>query len=147
MSSGLQPRPRPRAGSRAACRWSWSSLAPFEPYDGNRPGTNVTPERLLTLLWSSPERLAAAAPELSAAQRAALYRPPGNPWTRADVALLDEAAELLDDTETAVRKRRRADAERAAADAEHRAYMSEVVDIGLAADRAWPAACPSKAGR
>ena len=95
---------------------------------------DVTPEGLLTLLWSSPERLAAAAPELSATERAALYRRPGNPWTRADVALLDEAAELLGDTEAAVRQRRRADAERAAADAEHLAYTREVVHSGLAAD-------------
>jgi DNA helicase IV len=101
----------------------------------DRARHDVTPERLLSLLWSSPERLAAAAPELSAAECAALYRRPGQPWTRADVALLDEAAELLGDTEAAVRQRRRADAERAAADAEHLAYMSEVVDIGLAADR------------
>ena len=38
--------------------------------------SDVTPERLLTSLWSSPERLAAAAPELSATERAALYRRP-----------------------------------------------------------------------
>jgi AAA domain/UvrD-like helicase C-terminal domain len=95
---------------------------------------DVTPERLLNLLWSSPERLAAAAPELSATERAALYRRPGAPWSRADVALLDEAAELLGDTEAAVRQqRRRADAERAAADAEHLAYTHEVVYSGLAA--------------
>jgi DNA helicase IV len=95
---------------------------------------DVTPEGLLTLLWSSPERLAAAAPELSASERAALYRRPGNPWTRADVALLDEAAELLGDTEAAVRQRRLADAQRAAADADHLAYTREVVHSGLAAD-------------
>ena len=38
---------------------------------------DLTPERLLTLLWSSPERLAAAAPDLSATERDALQRPPG----------------------------------------------------------------------
>ena len=94
---------------------------------------DVTPERLLTSLWSSPERLAAAAPELSAAERAALYRKPGDPWTRADVALLDEAAELLGDTDAVKQQRRRAEAERAAADAEHLAYMREVVHSELAA--------------
>jgi DNA helicase IV len=94
---------------------------------------DVTPEHLFTLLWSSPERLAAAAPELSATERAALYREPGSAWTQADVALLDEAAELLGDTEAAVQQRRRADAERAAADAEHLAYTREVVHSGLAA--------------
>jgi DNA helicase IV len=99
----------------------------------DRAGHDVTPESLLTLLWSSPERLTAAAPDLSTAERAALYRRPGAPWTPADVALLDEAAELLGDTEAAVRQRRRADAERAAADAEHLAYTHEVVHSGLAA--------------
>jgi DNA helicase IV len=99
-----------------------------------RAERDVAPERLLSLLWSSPERLAAAAPELSAAERAALYREPGRPWTRADVALLDEAADLLGESETAKRQRRRADAERAAADAEHLAYVRDVVHVGLAAD-------------
>ena len=96
---------------------------------------DVTPERLLTLLWSSPERLAAASPELSDPERAALHRPPGQVWTRADVALLDEAAELLGDTEAVVRQRRRAAAERAAADAEHLEYTREVVHSQLAADQ------------
>ncbi|HET9873480.1 MAG TPA: AAA family ATPase [Propionibacteriaceae bacterium] len=94
---------------------------------------DVTPERLLTLLWSSPDRLASVAPELSAGERAALQRAPGGPWTRADVALLDEAADLLGDTEAVVRARRRATAERAAADAELLAYTHEVVHTGLAA--------------
>ena len=58
-----------------------------------------------------------------------MYRKPGDPWTQADVALLDEAADLLGDTDAVKRQRRRAQAERAAADAEHLAYMSEVVDI------------------
>ena len=99
----------------------------------DRAGKDVTPERLLTLLWSSPERLAAAAPELSATERAALYRRPGEPWTRADVALLDEAADLLGDTDAVKRQRRRADAERAAADAENLAYTREVVHSQLEA--------------
>jgi DNA helicase IV len=93
---------------------------------------DLTPERLLTLLWSSPERLAAAAPDLSAADRDALQRRPGSPWTRADVALLDEAAELLGDTEAVVRERRRAAVERAAEDAEHLAYTHATVESGLA---------------
>ena len=99
----------------------------------DRVSPDVTPERLITMLWSSPERLAAAAPDLSATERAALYRRSDSPWTRADVALLDEAAELLGDTEAAARQRRRADAERAAEDREHLAYMHEVVHSGLAA--------------
>ena len=83
-----------------------------------RTGKDTTPERLLNMLWSSPDRLAAAAPELSAAERAALYRRPGEPWTRADVALLDEAADLLGDTDAVKQQRRQADAERAAAEPE-----------------------------
>jgi superfamily I DNA/RNA helicase len=49
------------------------------------------------------------------------------------VALLDEAAELLGETDAGKQERRRADAERAAADAEHLAYMREVVHSELAA--------------
>ena len=99
----------------------------------DRTGRDVTPERLLTLLWSSPERLAAAAPELSATERSALYRRPGEPWTRADVALLDEAADLLGDTGAVVGKRHQADDERAAADAERLAYTRELVHSQLQA--------------
>ena len=98
-----------------------------------RTRKDTTPERLLTMLWSSPDRLAAAAPELSATERAALYRRPGEPWTRADVALLDEAADLLGDTDAVKQQRRQADAERAAADAENLAYASEVVHTQLEA--------------
>ncbi|SDS89614.1 Part of AAA domain-containing protein [Friedmanniella luteola] len=100
-----------------------------------RARRDLTPEHLLTLLWSSPERLAAAAPELSTAEREALRRPAGEPWSRADVALLDEAAELIGETEGARRQRRQADAARAAAHAEHLAYTREVVHSQLAADQ------------
>ncbi|MET1004863.1 MAG: AAA family ATPase [Propionibacteriaceae bacterium] len=94
---------------------------------------DLTPERLLTVLWSSPEQLAAAAPGLSPEDRAALYRTPGEPWTRADVALLDEAAELLGDTDAVLRQRRQASAERAAAAAEHLEYTRDVVHSQLEA--------------
>lgn len=56
---------------------------------------SLTPQRLLTELFASDERLAAAAPEWSEADRAALRRDPSHPFTPADVPLLDEAAELL----------------------------------------------------
>ena len=55
----------------------------------------LTPQRLLTELFASPERLAAAAPDLDPAERDALRRAPGGGWSSADVPLLDEAAELL----------------------------------------------------
>lgn len=55
----------------------------------------LTPQRLLTELYASPERLAAAAPHLDGDDRDLLHRGPGGGWTSADVPLLDEAAELL----------------------------------------------------
>ncbi|NNG37623.1 AAA family ATPase [Nakamurella sp. DB0629] len=55
----------------------------------------LTPQRVIGELFSDPRRLAFAAPTLSAAQRDALLRPAGSPWTVPDVPLLDEAAELL----------------------------------------------------
>ena len=61
----------------------------------------LSPEQLLTALFGSPELLAQAMPDFSAAERAALLREHPGPdeeatvWTAADVPLLDEAAELL----------------------------------------------------
>ncbi|HEY0168676.1 MAG TPA: DNA/RNA helicase domain-containing protein [Jatrophihabitans sp.] len=55
----------------------------------------LTPERLLRDLYADPDALAELAPRFSGAERRALYRPRSAPWTPADVALLDEAAELL----------------------------------------------------
>jgi DNA helicase IV len=75
----------------------------------------LAPQQLVGELLSDPERLATAAPRLPAADRAALLREPGAPWTAADVPLLDEAAELLgaDDRASraaAARERRRTEA-------------------------------------
>lgn len=55
----------------------------------------MTPEKLITELFSKPALLEAAAGFLTAEERALLVREPGAPWTEADVPLLDEAAELL----------------------------------------------------
>jgi DNA helicase IV len=55
----------------------------------------VGPEKLLRDLYADPARLRAAAPRLTEAERRALYRDRSAPWTPADAALLDEAAELL----------------------------------------------------
>jgi DNA helicase IV len=49
----------------------------------------LTPQQLLTDLYASRDRLAAAGAD------PLLYRAPGQPWTVSDVPLLDEAAELL----------------------------------------------------
>ncbi|MFG1888164.1 HelD family protein [Micromonospora sp. NPDC049051] len=65
----------------------------------------LTPQRLLTDLYASPDRIAAAAPMLTDDERAMLHREPGG-WTPADVPLLDEAAELLGEDERASAARR-----------------------------------------
>ncbi|TYC19538.1 AAA family ATPase [Micromonospora sp. MP36] len=65
----------------------------------------LTPQRLLADLYATPERIAAAAPMLTEAERAMLHREPGG-WTPADVPLLDEAAELLGEDERAAAARR-----------------------------------------
>ena len=56
----------------------------------------LRPQQFLADLFGSPERLAAAAPQLTPAEQAVLLRP-DRPvgWTLADVPLLDELAELL----------------------------------------------------
>jgi DNA helicase IV len=83
----------------------------------------LTPQRLLAELFASADRLAAAAPRLTKAERAALLRDPDSNWTPADVPLLDEAAELLGEDDRAARaaagRRRRAQV----------AYASGVLDI------------------
>jgi DNA helicase IV len=66
----------------------------------------LTPQQLVSELLSDPDRLAAAAPRMSAADRAALLRAPDAPWTPADVPLLDEAAELLGEDDRASRAAR-----------------------------------------
>jgi DNA helicase IV len=63
----------------------------------------LTPQQLVSDLLSEPARLTAAAPRMSAADRAALCRAPDAPWTPADVPLLDEAAELLGQDDRASR--------------------------------------------
>jgi DNA helicase IV len=63
----------------------------------------LTPQRLLADLYAKPHLLAAAAPQLSEAERAVLLRDRDAAWTVADVPLLDEAAELLGEDETAAR--------------------------------------------
>jgi DNA helicase IV len=61
----------------------------------------LRPERLLRDLFAQPERLESAGAALSTRERALLARARTAPWTPADVALLDEAAELLGSEETA----------------------------------------------
>jgi DNA helicase IV len=55
----------------------------------------LTAEQLIADLYTEDDRLESAAPQLTADERAALARKPGDAWTPADIPLLDEAAELL----------------------------------------------------
>ncbi|HVQ96444.1 MAG TPA: ATP-binding domain-containing protein [Mycobacteriales bacterium] len=55
----------------------------------------LNPEQLLTDLYAAPDRIATAAPGLTAAEQALLARDLTADWTPADVPLLDELAELL----------------------------------------------------
>ncbi|MFG1951184.1 HelD family protein [Micromonospora sp. NPDC048830] len=83
----------------------------------------LTPQRLLADLYADPDRVAAAAPGLTDAERALLHREPGGGWTPADVPLLDEAAELLGEDERA------AEARRARIRALQREYAEGVLEI------------------
>jgi DNA helicase IV len=92
----------------------------------------LTPQRLLGDLFASAERLAAAAPDLSEAEREALLRPSGGGWTAADVPLLDEAAELLGEDDRAAQARARRERRRRIAYARgvlDLAYGSRSVDL------------------
>lgn len=55
----------------------------------------LTPQELIGDLLSDPRRLDFAGPTISRRTRPAMLRPLGSAWTVGDVALLDEAAELL----------------------------------------------------
>lgn len=75
----------------------------------------IAPVQLIEDLWADPKKLAQAAPNLSADDRALLERPRGAAWTPADVPLLDEAAECLGvDDEAERRSQARHDADRRA---------------------------------
>jgi DNA helicase IV len=95
----------------------------------------LTPELLVSVLFSSADRLAAAAPQLTDDERAAVLRPLTADWAQSDVALLDEAAELLGETGGVVAGRNRQAAEEAAAVEANREYAHGVIDIELTAER------------
>ncbi|WP_084263165.1 HelD family protein [Actinomadura formosensis] len=92
----------------------------------------LTPQRLLTDLYASPDTLARLGARAVLPDCALLHRPAGSPWTVSDVPLLDEAADLLGKDDSADRARRRAaDAARAA---EER-YAREVMETTGTAER------------
>ncbi len=92
----------------------------------------VSPQRLLADLYADRHKLdAAARGKLSPAERDLLARERGSAWTQADVPLLDEAARLLGEDETAARlDEARRTAERAA----ELAYAREVQELSGVAD-------------
>ncbi len=92
----------------------------------NRCWLPVDAQRLLRDLFADADRLARCAPTLSAQQRQLLLRDPDQPWTAADVPLLDEAAELLgvDDGPARAAAARAADQRRA-----ELAYAGEVTRL------------------
>ncbi len=61
----------------------------------------MTPEKLISELFSKPAILEFCTPHLTPEQRDLLRRPADAPWTEADVPLLDEAAELLGELDPA----------------------------------------------
>ncbi|WP_375492433.1 HelD family protein [uncultured Jatrophihabitans sp.] len=75
----------------------------------------IGPQRLLRDLFADPARLGDAAARLTRNERELLHRPRTASWSAADVPLLDEAAELLGEDDSAAQtERRRADAQRRA---------------------------------
>ncbi|GAB3424043.1 HelD family protein [Flindersiella endophytica] len=88
----------------------------------------LSPQRLLTELFVSRERLAAAAPELTGAERAALHRPAGSPWTAADVPLLDEAAELIGPVDATLYTAANAGAQRKAQLEDSHLFATQVIE-------------------
>ena len=83
----------------------------------------LTPERVLRDLYASPERLAQASAGLSRSQRAVLRRDRSEPFTPADVALLDELAELIGDEAPEVDRQAEADLQA------EREYAGRVLDM------------------
>jgi DNA helicase IV len=75
---------------------------------------DLTPQQLLADLYADPLRLELAAPDMSKEDRTRLRRDDNDTWSAADVALLDEAADLLgvDDSEEQARAEAEVDRER-----------------------------------
>ncbi|MGW4643346.1 HelD family protein [Sphaerisporangium sp. NPDC004334] len=103
----------------------------------------LTPQRLLSELFADDAALRSAAASLSPAEREALARPAGSPWTVEDVPLLDEAADLLGEDDAEARAAERAaarerdEAELYAREVLHISGVAEmeIMDAGALADR------------
>lgn len=101
----------------------------------------LTPEGLITDLFTKPHRLAEAAPHLSPNQLSLLQRPKGSAWTISDIPLLDEAAELLGEDDQASLAQDRAEAEQRNTDLDYARQVletssaSSMVSAEMLADR------------
>jgi DNA helicase IV len=60
---------------------------------------HLTPERFLAEFYADHSRIEHAGRHLGRHERELLFRPAGRPWTPADVPLLDEAAEIIGETD------------------------------------------------
>ncbi|MFY9331102.1 MAG: ATP-binding domain-containing protein [Candidatus Nanopelagicales bacterium] len=96
----------------------------------------LTPEQVITDLWTRPDVLAAAAPQLSANDRHLLHRLAGAPWAWGDVPLLDEAAELLGIDDEAQRQAQAAQSADRAAETEYATSVLEMTGTkGVSAEQ------------
>ena len=110
------PYTRARLWDEAPVRAALDALWPF-----------LTPQRLVAGLLAEEGALRRAAPDLSSAERAVVLRPDApDAWTVADVPLLDEAAQLLGEDDSAARRQRRALERERRADER---YAREVLEI------------------
>ena len=110
------PYTRARLWDEAPVRAALDALWPF-----------LTPQRLVAGLLAEEGALRRAAPDLSSAEQAVVLRPDApDAWTVADVPLLDEAAQLLGDDDSAARRQRRALERERRADER---YAREVLEI------------------
>ncbi|GAB2675060.1 HelD family protein [Thalassiella azotivora] len=96
----------------------------------NRLWLPMTPQDLLSRLLAVPERLDQAAPHLTTAERALLHRDLDAPWTLDDVPLLDEAAELLGEDDSADRALARQQAQRRAEEVEYARNVLQMTGAG-----------------
>jgi DNA helicase IV len=87
----------------------------------------LSPEPFLRDLLAVPVRLASAAPDLTPAERASLWRDRGQPWTVSDVPLLDELADLLGDDGEAARSQARQDRTEREAELEYARGVTQIV--------------------
>jgi DNA helicase IV len=87
----------------------------------------LTPQRFVAELLSSPDELEAAAPAGLAWRE--LVRPLESPWTAGDVPLLDEAAELLGEDDSARRVAARLEREEQAGQERYAAEVLQVTGV------------------